>query len=97
MNDAEAILEQSALMEFIKLVDEPGSMGGRVRRVMREELTDRQRELVRLYYFENMTMPQISQKLGISVSTVSRTITRGRRRIRRYLKYNGRGFLGPED
>lgn len=97
MNEADNRLEHRALSEFVMLVDERSSLGGRVRRVIHEELTERQRQMIELYYMENMTMPEIAQALGITVSTVSRTIMRGRGRIRKFLKYNGRSLLGPEE
>lgn len=85
-------LEYEALREFIGLVDCGGSLGSRVRRVVDEELTERQREMVYMYYFQGMSMPDIAVTLGVSPSSVSRTIKRGRGRIRKYLKYNGRAF-----
>ncbi len=39
--------------------------------------TPRQRQLIYMYYIKNMTMPEIAGELGISVSSVSRTIKRG--------------------
>ena len=82
-------LEHKALQQFVGLVYAGGSMSSRLVRVMREELTERQEELIRLYYLEDMKMTEIAQRLEISPSTVSRTIKRGRDRIRKYLKYNG--------
>lgn len=86
-------LEYEALQEFIGLVAVDGNVGNRVRVAMSEELTDRQRELIRLYYLENMNMTKIARQLNISPSTVSRTLKRGRGRLRKYLKYNGRYFM----
>ncbi|MGI5986277.1 MAG: sigma-70 family RNA polymerase sigma factor [Oscillospiraceae bacterium] len=86
-------LEYEALQEFIKLVELDGNLGSRVRVAMNEELTDRQRELVSLYYLEQMSMTEIAHNLGLSPSTVSRTLKRGRVRLRKYLKYNGRYFV----
>ncbi|MEF9970991.1 MAG: sigma-70 family RNA polymerase sigma factor [Oscillospiraceae bacterium] len=83
-------LEHEALQEFVGLLDPSGSMSTRVHGVIREELTERQEELIRLYYFEQMSMTEIAQRLGLSPSTVSRTIKRGRERLCKYLKYNGR-------
>ena len=85
-------LECQALRQFISLVALDGNVGNRVRVAMKEELTDRQRELIELYYLENVNMTEIAQRLGLSPSTVSRTLKRGRGRLRKYLKYNGAYF-----
>ena len=86
-------LECEALQEYIGLVAVDGNAGKRVRVAMNDELTDRQRELIELHYLENMNMTEIARRLGISPSTVSRTLKRGRGRLRKYLKYNGRYFM----
>lgn len=57
------------------------------------ELTPRQRQLVRLYYIQQHTMPDIARELGVSVSTVSRTLRRARARLLRSLRYSGRAIL----
>ncbi|MEG0777260.1 MAG: sigma-70 family RNA polymerase sigma factor [Oscillospiraceae bacterium] len=94
MNETEnKKLEFEALQEFVGLMDTEESVGARVRCVIREELTERQEELVRLYYIEQMSMTEIAQLLELSPSTVSRTLKRGRGRIRKYLKYNGRSIM----
>ena len=48
-----------------------------LRRVRSAELTGRQAEMIHLYY-----------DLGITKSTVSRTLARGRERLKRYLQYS---------
>ena len=83
-------LEYEALQEFINLIYIGGNLGSRVKIAMNEELTDRQREMVNLYYLEQMSMTEIASLLGLSPSTVSRTVKRGTVRLKRYLKYNGR-------
>jgi len=45
-------LEYEALQEFVGLLDVGGNLGNRVRIAINEELTDRQRELINLYYLE---------------------------------------------
>ena len=85
-------LEYEALKEFIGLLYIEGNLSNRVRVAINEELTDRQRELITLYYIEQMSMTEIAQNLDLSPSTVSRTLKRGRGRLKRYLKYNGRYF-----
>lgn len=58
-----------------------------LRKVIEEELTQRQREMITLYYFERLNIPQIAERLGVNRSTVSRTISRGRRNIMEKMKY----------
>ena len=58
-----------------------------LRDVIKNDLTPRQKEMVVLYYYEGMRMPQIAQQLNRDVSTVSRTIKRARRNLRDRLKY----------
>ena len=52
-----------------------------------EELTPRQRELLRLRYEEEMSVTQIAGRLGVSKSTVSRTLSRAQRRLYKCLRY----------
>ncbi len=59
----------------------------RVQRVIREELTQLQRETLTDYYFHRMTIPEIAARRGVHKSTVSRTLHRAENRLRRYLKY----------
>lgn len=58
-----------------------------IKLIIASELTQRQRELCKMYYFDKMSMPQIANQLGISKSTVSRTIARGISRINDCVKY----------
>lgn len=59
----------------------------RVQRVIREELTELQRQTLTDYYFHQMTIPQIAVRRGVHKSTVSRTLHRAENKLRRYLKY----------
>lgn len=59
-----------------------------LKKVRCQELTPRQQEMVRLYYDLGLNMPQIAQQLGVTKSTVSRTLARGRKRLKRYLQYS---------
>lgn len=83
-------LEYEALKEYIGLLYVGGNLANRVRIAINEELTQRQSELINLYYLEQMSMTEIAHNLNLSPSTVSRTLKRGRNRLKRYLKYNGR-------
>ena len=59
----------------------------RVQRVIREELTQLQRETLLAYYFQEQTIPQIAAERGVNKSTVSRTLKRAEEKLRRYLRY----------
>ena len=52
-----------------------------------EELTARQREILRMSYEEGLNCTEIAARLGITASTVSRTRTRALARLRRCLRY----------
>ena len=53
-----------------------------------EELTPRQREMLHLYYYEQLNIVQIAARLGVNKSTVSRTLCRARRRLHHILQYS---------
>ena len=65
-------------------------------RALREDVTPRQREMLLLYYGEQLNMRQIGTRLGVDKSTVSRTIKRGEARLRRCLRYGAKAFLEEE-
>ena len=60
---------------------------------LREDVTARQQEILLLYYVQGLNMRQIGEELGITCSTVSRTIKRGEARLRRCLRYGAASFL----
>lgn len=62
-------------------------------RALKEDVTDRQRQVLRLYYADGKNMREIGEILGIHKSTVSRTIKRGERRLRRCLRYGAASIL----
>ena len=59
----------------------------RIQRVIEEELTPIQREVLIAYYIADRTIPQIARDRGVHKSTVSRTLHRAEEKLRRYLKY----------
>ena len=59
----------------------------RVQRVIREELTEKQRQILLAYYIQDQTIPQIAESRGVNKSTVSRTLHRAEEKLRRYLRY----------
>ena len=87
--------EYAALRNFIKIVENSGDggMAASVKRAIDRELTRRQRQMVYMYYLEQMRMQDIADELGLSISSVSRTIKRGRERLKSALSYGGRNLL----
>lgn len=65
-------------------------------RALREDVTPRQREMLLLYYGEQLNMRQIGTRLGVDKSTVSRTIKRGERRLQRCLRYGAEAFVAAD-
>lgn len=59
-----------------------------LRKARSNELTPRQSEMMHLYYDLGLSMTQVAHELGVTKSTVSRTINRGRKRLKRYLQYS---------
>ena len=58
-----------------------------LREIVKEELSERQKQFIVLYYYENKTMAEIADICGVNVSTVSRTLRRARKNITDRMKY----------
>lgn len=59
----------------------------RILRVMEQELTEKQRAYLHAYYFEEQTPSQIARRYGIHRSTVTHTLQRAEKNLRRFLTY----------
>ena len=87
-------VEYQALRSFLKTLDKSeGYLAESLAEAIKEELTERQRTMVKMYYINQMRMTDIAEELGVSISTVSRTIQRGRNRLRRCLRYGSQALL----
>ena len=64
---------------------------------LRQDITQRQREYMMLYYGRGMSMEAIAKELGVNKSTVSRTLKRGRQRLYRCLRYGAANLLEQAD
>ena len=56
-------------------------------KVIQGELSKNQLRLVEMYYFQHISMVEISKMLDVTPSTVSRTLKRARIKIERFMKY----------
>lgn len=64
---------------------------------LRQDITQRQREYMILYYGRNMSMEAVAKHFGVNKSTVSRTLKRGRQRLYRCLRYGAANLLEQAD
>ncbi|MBE6851356.1 MAG: sigma-70 family RNA polymerase sigma factor [Ruminococcus sp.] len=55
--------------------------------IITQELTSRQKEILMMYYFEHRNTVEIGKILGISKSTVSRTMSRAKQRIYKHMRF----------
>lgn len=84
------LLDDLAAWECLHAGDNSEQIGRllrNMRRARESELTERQAEMLHLYYDLGRSMPRIAQELGVNKSTVSRTLARARARLKRYLRY----------
>lgn len=59
----------------------------RMKRAIRGELTPRQQEIVRMVFYEHLRQAEVARRLGLSRSTVCRTLHRAESRLRKRLEY----------
>ena len=65
----------------------PSTQMQRIRRVIERELTQKQREIILAYYFQDKSIPDIAAERGIHKSSVCRCLQRAEKRVRHCLKY----------
>mgnify|MGYP003304702174 FL=1 len=65
----------------------PGTQMQRIRRVIERELTQKQREVILAYYFQDKSIPEIAMERGIHKSSVCRCLQRAEKKVRLCLKY----------
>lgn len=79
------------------MADDNQEQMGRLKRnltqALRQDITQRQREYMILYYGRSMSMAAIAKQCGVNKSTVSRTLKRGRHRLFRCLRYGAANLL----
>lgn len=67
-----------------------------VRKVITNELTATEQEVIRLYYYEHCTMTEIAKKQGVSRTSVSKRLHRALAKLHTYLKYAAELYFGRE-
>lgn len=89
-------LDRAAYEQFIREAydhDNNDGLHALLRQAIEEDLTERQKEIVLLYYYDGYKMQDIAHKLGVCPSTISRTIAASKVKLRRCLKYGAKKLL----
>lgn len=102
MTDLQAMTNSSQYIKWrkmLKTLDSTESAKGRaLHRAIEVVLTERQAQMVTMYYLHQQTMADIAESLGINISTVSRTLKSAREKLAKALEYSlGTGFGEYED
>ena len=58
-----------------------------LKRAIDSELTDKQREILNMFYFGGMSVTEIADNCGVNKSTVSRHLKRSREKLHDVLSY----------
>lgn len=58
-----------------------------LKRLIDNELTERQKEIALMHYYQSKSISEIAGKLKINKSTVSRSLKSTANRLRKYLQY----------
>ena len=85
--------EYQSLRRLMRLTEQTSPTARLIGTALREDLTPRQAQMVRLYYLEQHNMREIGQMLGVNPSTVCRTLGAARKKLRRCLRYSSRALL----
>ena len=59
----------------------------RISRVVAEELSQVEREVLVSYYLREMKIPEIALERGVNKSSVSRALSRAETKLKKYLRY----------
>ena len=81
----------AADLEIEKVLTDNNENSSRLKKILLDvisgELTERQREIVILYYFKGKNTVEIAEQYGITPQAVSGVLGRAKRRMCRILKY----------
>ena len=80
------------LRSFVLLLEEPG--GGSMQTVaelMDSTLSQKQKNMVKMYYIQQLPMREIARQLGVNASTISRGLKAAREKMNLCLDFMGAG------
>lgn len=83
----EEFIKDTSLNETSDNCDKLETAKSILTKIIVEQLTNRQKQVAILYFFEQKNIPQIAKLLGVNKSTVSRTLARALKNINDRMKY----------
>ncbi len=87
LNSAFTSFDEKPDLEYMKRIE------SLVRKIINNELTPFQKELITEHYYNKKTMTEIARERGINKSTVSRSLKSAREKIGKSIRYGGLHFL----
>lgn len=90
--------EERSLRRFVRKLEKPeNSVAALIAEALDRELTPRQKQMVKLYYIEQLKMREIAAILGVNPSTVTRTLQIARAKLEAALGYCGKILVAAEE
>ena len=90
--------EYQSLRHFLRALEQSENRTGRlISGAIAKELTARQAQMVRLYFLEQRSMREIAGELSVNPSTVSRTLSVARAKLRRCMRFGALRLLEEEE
>ena len=65
-----------------------------VKRVIQNELNEKEKKIINLYYYDRLTQEEIAKLSNVNVSVVCRQLKRIRRKLYGFLKYAAELYYG---
>ena len=86
------------MRHFLRTLESSENRTGRlISGAIAKELTARQAQMVRLYFLDQRTMTEIAKELSVNPSTVSRTLSVARAKLRRCIRFGALRLLEEEE
>ena len=86
------------MRHFLRTLERSENRTGRlISGAIAKELTARQAQMVRLYFLDQRTMKEIAGELSVNPSTVSRTLSVARAKLRRCMRFGALRLLEEEE
>ena len=83
--------DRLAYNPFIEIKHQGSNKSTILKQVIDDELTDRQRQCISMYFGMGLKIDSIAEEIGVTKGTVSKHIAKGKIRIQKCLEYSDFG------